>query len=772
MLVSSTGLVLNSYYTSETGRGDYFPGVSGTSESQFLLALGLLEAYQATSNATALSLANLCFSPIQSILYRGYPVPNPVEPTQIWAPHWLFDVAGPFVSATINYGPQLGGWENTFTFVNGVAIVPDPPEGEAHIFYQAMTPDYTLIYQSPYSPPLSGTAYPIASYVYTEGVGTTVTLEDTSVNASLQVIYSCLNGPLIVPNQVFEAFPDWRALGIGEIDSACDTYNWAYRAFTLAASITGNDTYTSMATATVQQAEVVYPVNNQRQWIAPSIQLQPLSQSGAFEYTDNTPAPVLSCNNAGSIVLTQDSTPTAGSTSQFGVASINDTFGADDTVTWNFEVNGTGSTQDIQLYIDTTNQNPYDPTNRYIYDFTATLGTAYNLTGLVLADFVNSDSTALAAGSAVYTCGVQIPGEMPEGLRVTINSVQAFPNITIMYENGCIPFTANFLSATGPTSASLIGWQGPSYSGYQSPWMFRTVYGDTAANVATNVQFLADAQTAWTNQSATQDSGPFAPCFYFDKPDSVEYGPVNTFGWNGPDPNTEWVGYQVRPLSELAELVLACDGSESYYSQAVTVTNTFLEWFDSTWTTAAVNAGPPSIFPQTGAEVTYPEPHAVALIARACLHMIQAGQSNDAYQSLITKAISFWTYWYTSTGTLAGTFANVSGIFGFWTGEILRTQSEMYTYYQESNPTLAAQLLVWINGAVDFVNRSVVSVSSYSQICAGRVTRIPLDSNGTIIGSPVFWPNDELQPSGTYYVYRVRSAAGQQVVGPSKVVLS
>jgi hypothetical protein len=772
MLVSSTGLVLNSYFTADTGRGNYFPGVSGTSESQFLLTLGLLEAYAAVGNTTALSLAKLCLSPIQSVLYRGYPVPDPVGPTNIFAPHWLFDVAGPFVSAVINYGPQLGGFANTYQFTDGVAVIPDPAQGEAHIFFQAMTPDYTLIYLSPYSPPATGTAYAIASYVYTEGTGTTVTLSE-SFTGELQVIYSVLDGPNIVPNQPFEAFPDWRALGVGEIDSACDTYNWGYRTFTAAASATGDATYTDMATATTQQALVVYPVNNQRQWIAPSIQLQPLSQSGAFEYTDNVPAPTLACNNAGSIVLTQDATPTAGSTSQFGVASINDTFASDDTVTWNFQVDGIGTgTQDVQLYIDTTNQNPYDPTNRYVYDFSATLGTPYNLTGLVLSDFVNSDSTPLAADSAVYTCGVQIPGEMPKGLTVTINLVQAYPNITIMYEDGCVPFTANFLSATGPYGASLIGWQGPSYSGYQSPWMFQTLYGDNASNVATNVQFLRDAQTAWTNQSATGDSGPFCPCFYFDKPDSVEYGPVNTFGWDGPDPNTEWVGYQVRPLAELAELVLACTGSESYFSQAVSVTNTFLEWFDTNWTTAAVNNGPPSIFPQSGAQVTYPEPHAVALITRACLKMLQAGQSNAACQSLITKALAFWSYWYTSTGIYAGTFCGTtSGIFSFWVGEILRTQSDLYLYYQSSDPDIAAQCLTWINGAVAFVARSVTTVPSGSQIAAGRSVKIPLDSNGSIVGSPVFWENASLNPPNTYYCYSCFSASGQKVVSNERLTI-
>jgi len=63
---------------------------------------------------------------------------------------------------------------------------------------------------------------------------------------------------------------------------------------------------------------------------------------------------------------------------------------------------------------------------------------------------------------------------MPNGLSVTIDVVQADPNITVMYEGGCVPFAANLLGTTA-TNASLIGWKGPSYAGYQSPWMFQQI---------------------------------------------------------------------------------------------------------------------------------------------------------------------------------------------------------------------------------------------------------------------------------------------------------
>lgn len=52
-----------------------------------------------------------------------------------------------------------------------------------------------------------------------------------------------------------------------------------------------------------------------------------------------------------------------------------------------------------------------------------------------------------------------------------------------------------------------------------------------------------------------------------------------------------------------------------------------------------------------------------------------------------------------------------------------------------------------------------------------KPTSIALDSNGVIIGSPVFWPNSTINPVGTYYVVTVYTAQGQKVAGPLKVIV-
>jgi hypothetical protein len=50
-------------------------------------------------------------------------------------------------------------------------------------------------------------------------------------------------------------------------------------------------------------------------------------------------------------------------------------------------------------------------------------------------------------------------------------------------------------------------------------------------------------------------------------------------------------------------------------------------------------------------------------------------------------------------------------------------------------------------------------------------TQINLNSSGVIIGSPTFWPNIDISPSGTYYIMFVYSSDGQIVSGPLKVTV-
>lgn len=56
-----------------------------------------------------------------------------------------------------------------------------------------------------------------------------------------------------------------------------------------------------------------------------------------------------------------------------------------------------------------------------------------------------------------------------------------------------------------------------------------------------------------------------------------------------------------------------------------------------------------------------------------------------------------------------------------------------------------------------------VSTSSSTQIGQGSIATITLDENGDVAGSPTVWPNSELSPSGSVYVYSAFSAVGQLI---------
>ena len=713
MIMNQQGLVVNAYNNVQ-GRGNYFDQSAGTSEGQALMIKGLLDAYQATTNPEALSLANLALSPVLPVLYRGAAIPSNITAAsnQIFAPHWLFNVKTPFKSAVINYG-------QAFTFSGGSATITDPIGGPVRYVYQVTSTTAVLLWNNPYSGLTSGTSYPFT----TSSAGNVTTIQLTGASStfsgSLNIIYSTQTGTPIGVGQPFEAWPDERALAAGEVDSALDTYNWFYRAFSEASTVIGGQ-WTAAASASLQQAAIVYNVDDNRDWIKTTYTGSPFSDGSRFKYVDPTrlPVPVFGCDLAGNVVI---NAPASGNLQiQYGNASILDTYNTGDSTSITI---GSNIAMPVTFFIDPTIT--YVPANRYSKTVLLS-GNGLQTFTLTAADFTNPAGTAIANGTVVYTFGViEVAGAAH---ILTIGRVRQLPNIVVTYSPGALPFTANFLG----TPASLVDWRGPSYCGYQSPWMWKQLGNETG--VANSIQMLTDAQAAWTTQTGlTGVKGPFAPVYYFNRADAVQYGTVNSFGWNGPDPNTQWGGYQYRPLYETAALIQACNGTESYYSKAVTVADSFLSYLDSNWSSGAISAGVPTNFPMSAATTTYPEPHFLALIIRTVLARDlvvrplgnTSGAMNSTYASLLSKAMTFWTYWYQSTGTMAGTFCTdtvAQTWFGFWHGEIMTTLSQLITWASNSNIgqiTTATTATTWLNGMINFVQLNVKSSGTNdSQILA------------------------------------------------------
>ena len=82
---------------------------------------------------------------------------------------------------------------------------------------------------------------------------------------------------------------------------------------------------------------------------------------------------------------------------------------------------------------------------------------------------------------------------------------------------------------------------------------------------------------------------------------------------------------------------------------------------------------------------------------------------------------------------------------------------------------------VLANGYLLFELNQDGFVNTNTQVCPGRVIKIPLDSGGNIVFSPAYslWPNDVLIPSGSFYLVSAYTSKGELVWGPnSQSVLS
>lgn len=769
MLVNSDGLVVNAYHNAE-GRGNYFPGSAGTSEGQFLFIIGNIQAYKATGNPIAKELAELALKNVLRTVYRNMPVPDVVDRTHIFAPHWLFNVKYPFNSSIIYY-------DQTVAFTAGVGYIADT---RTRYVYGARSLDSTLLWQNPYSPLTAGTAYNVASSVAEAGLGIKVTLA-TAYTGTLFVTHSVQAGEPILVNEPFEAWPDWRKMEPGEIACAADVFVWAHRAFTLAAGVFPNPTWAAAARATRQQAAIAFDINDSRDWIKPSWAKSAFAVGSRFSFSNRVPSPTYSVDQNGNVLVTVPTYGTGGKEVQYGNASVLDVYGADDVTT--VEI-GASSPVTVSLYIDPAQT--YSAANRYTTQVKLTGG--LQTINLTRASFKNSAGQAVPVDMPVYTFGVQTDAEVMH--TVTIGRVRQTPNRDVAYYPGAIPFTANFQG----NPAQLIDWRGPVYMGYQSPYMW-LVIGDKGA-ATTDVALLSDAQQQWKTQTGAAQLGPFAPVFIFDRSDAVQYGPANTFGWEGPDPNTRWGGYQYRPLPELIEAASLLPAGDAMRAESLRVAENFLKWLAQDWAwlpmwapwsnkfaevieracaldwnavslahvnefAAIVNKasalafdyndtalpvlsvsnrfrnplfseainfpdriplGPPTDFPKGVPEINYPEPHMAALIMRSVVQIDAllrpagntTGEMQVEHRALLSKCMALLDTMWVETGVMTGTFSSNPAAhewYGFWHGEILDTLSQVYRWARRANvarPSIAAKAKIWIDGMLRFSKSSVM----------------------------------------------------------------
>lgn len=657
ILINRQGLVANNVNNIE-GRGNYFPGTAGTSEGQLLLTKGVADAFRVTGDGA--------WEPLLDRLIEGMNYLYGTEPVA----HWLFVVRGAFIGEKLHYS-------RLFSFADGVAVIPESSGGglTKNIYHvRSFGSDY--VWMNPYSSLTSGSFYPMASVTQNPDKTTTVTLVDSGFTGDAFIMYSTLEGNAIVTNELFEAWPAWRKLDPGEINVAMDSVAWsldAYKSIMLALNDTA--TYLPKIESIASAVTPLYEVNDGRSWITQRL-VDPLQVAGSFVYAE-VAGLVVEMDVDGSILFAMPAVPAPAGTvtetrppdwydaelgvpeppgiptnwtseTQFGRA-ISDTITAADSISIKMTASRAIT---VDVFIDTAPT--YDPSTRYVYQ--CSLATGFNDLTIDVAQFVNGISESLAVWQTVFIVGwgvSQTHKTTVSPFELSVHVIRPVPLDSLSYMPGVCPFTCNFIAG------NQISWRGPVYTGYQDPNVWDYVSGsESLADVI--LDFLIDAQAHYTSVFPGE-TGPFAPVYYLQRYDSVEYGTPGTFGWVGPDPSTGWEGYQYRPLFETARYLNAHPTS----AKAKQIVGAFIGYLNNHFDSVK---GFPTDYPSDStAQHNYFSPHALFMVMGAAVCFEHSGHGNAASAELLQKAATLAVDRFQN-----GIWANAGDDwFGFWNGVIL-----------------------------------------------------------------------------------------------------
>lgn len=406
------------------------------------------------------------------------------------------------------------------------------------------------------------------------------------------------------------------------------------------------------------------------------------------------------------------------------------------TETLQYQVEYTGN---IYVYVSSTKN--YDATKRWYADLKTIDGwdgvvDAFNAGALV--DFYiprtslklkDADNSVLPAGTKFENFGISI--EHPGGYSTKIGwlrmvkdkTAEAKKGAKMPYFPGAMPFAIN----ADTVAQQFVGWNGSPFHGYQLPdyWFILTAEADsvhpdlklsdlTVADPATGVistpiiatstdgypkpkaallmeqqlYFLKHAQQRW--QIDGGQFGPFAHTFVLNTPARMSLGnpTPNTWVYTNDDPNTRWSGYQARVVESMARLTWITRfgvGWKTSRDMAGQMAADWLAWLNGFWPNlSGTIRGMPTDFPDpriSGPQTLYEEPHAPAIIMRACIWMKMSGYGNPAVMDALINRC--WTYieslWVTQ-GPMRYTWSpdpDAGEWFGFWHFEIVTSISVM-----------------------------------------------------------------------------------------------
>ena len=639
VLVNKDGLVANNVADKE-GRDNYFPGTGGATESVLLLAKGVADIYNVTQDEQ--------FKDYLLHLIKGLAIVYQNHTASVG--HWLFSVKNAFVGERPYY-------DRLFTFVNGKATIPESLGGgiSKSIFHVRSNPSGYL-WVNPYSALTSGSFYPIFNHTKLANKTTEVQLVDTGFNGTAFIMYTTLEGETIPKSGFFEAWPYWRTLDPGEVNVAIDSIVWSLQAYTAINKALGG--FQAQVDNISSHVLSHYDVNDGRAWITRRT-VYPLQVSGSFVYSEVTFGDTgylqLATTPEGAIEFFNTAVPApAGfqTEMQFGRA-VTDTILAQDFIEIN--INSTRAIT-VEFIIDTAAT--YGATTRYYYPATLSIGD--NLINVPTASFLNSDGpgTPLPVGSPVFDIAWRVLNThltTVSPFKLTISEFRPKPDIPLQYMPGVSPFTANYINGEN------VGWRGPVYTGYQYPSVWDFVPGQQN-NSQRILDYLIAAQAAYTAVHPGI-TGPFAPVYILDRYDSVQYAPAGTFTWNGPDPNTSWEGYQVRPLAATAEFLF----NHPQDTKALQICTAFLAYLDTAFD--PVLGFPSDYTVGVAPSHNYFSAHATFMILRAAVYMSLSGHATGPSLSVITKCRNIIRTRYKDGIWGQGN----DDWFSFWNGEILTT---------------------------------------------------------------------------------------------------
>lgn len=341
----------------------------------------------------------------------------------------------------------------------------------------------------------------------------------------------------------------------------------------------------------------------------------------------------------------------------------------------------------------------------------------------------DSDNAELPVGTLFENFGVSI--EHPGGYSVVIGNLRMVKDETaaarkgakMPYFPGSMPFAIN----ADTVAQQFVGWNGSPFHGYQLPdyWFvlgseadavhYGMMPGDlivadpetgalsapisgtavdgykkpkAALLMEQQLYFLKHAQQRWQIDGGS--FGPFAHTFVLNTPARMSLGNPTPHTWvyTNDDPNTRWAGYQVRVVESLARLTWITRlgvGYKTAQNMAGQMAADWLNWLNDAWPDlmGAVR-GMPTDFPDpriSAPTAEYEEPHAAAIVLRACLWMKLSGYGDlTTLDAIIMRCWEYIESLWVTQGPMRYTWSpnpDAGEWFGFWHFEIVTSISVM-----------------------------------------------------------------------------------------------